>query len=784
MERRTGSLAFPRARGGPRTDTSVFNFTGPVRQAVAVLTGTDFGFSQPDGDHHVGRVSTLLDVAVDDDVVTVEGTLGVRDWSGEWDDDFEGSLQFLLLADLETGTLPSNLSITGIEHNQATQHFRSQLHLDPATAGADNSIPLIAGKDTVLRVYVDTAQDPTRPSIGRVTGLLEIRVPGGNWNPIPPLNGPLPPVRDGDIRRDDPDATLNFLVTGAFATDGLELRVRAFDAAVGNRPDLGYASGQRQETLRFRPVAPLRVRGVLVNYTGSPAVPAPSISDLRSTLSYIEQTYPVGEVIITGVDVIDNDGDFTDMSGDGCGTGWGDLLDTLREMRGDTDDAYYGLVPPGVPLGWGGCGGGGVGAGPVGAGSTAAQEIAHAFGRQHAPCGDAENLDPDYPTYGSFLSGSIGEYGIDATGDVKDPADSEDFMSYCGPKWVSPYTYLALLSRFPAQTGASRGAPDHHDGDLRPGARSEHLFLNFRILRGGRIEVMPSFHYPARHRYTPGRRTPYVVELRDCFNRPLQSRRVLLDEPHKELDSAMLQVLEAMPMHASVARVVFLCDPEGCGGEVLHTIEVPERAPTVRVTAPQQDATSGDTIRVEWTPSGEEGLWYLVRFSNDGGETWRTVAPRQRKRHLDVRANLLPGGEKCLFQVLATTGIRTGYGLSRAFSLQTRPRLLMLGASSDVETVEPGQGVVLDAEAFSPDTGSAPADHIVWRSDLDGELGRGRHVTFRSLTEGSHVISATVANGCGGSATVTRRLVVRPRTKQGRKQHGIESANHRHVRSH
>lgn len=67
------------------------------------------------------------------------------------------------------------------------------------------------------------------------------------------------------------------------ATDRLDLRVCAFDAGVGNRPGLGYASGLYQETLRFRAVAPLRVRGVLVNYTGTPAVPAPTIGDLRRT---------------------------------------------------------------------------------------------------------------------------------------------------------------------------------------------------------------------------------------------------------------------------------------------------------------------------------------------------------------------------------------------------------------------------------------------------------------------------------------------------------------------
>src|SRR5215510_5588924 len=114
MEVRTGSFGFVRMRGnGPRTDQRTFNFTSPVNQAVAILTGTNFGFSARD-DHHLGLVNVRLDTSIDDDVVTVTGTFGVRDWSDEWDDDYEGAIQFLLLADLQTGARPSNLSITGI----------------------------------------------------------------------------------------------------------------------------------------------------------------------------------------------------------------------------------------------------------------------------------------------------------------------------------------------------------------------------------------------------------------------------------------------------------------------------------------------------------------------------------------------------------------------------------------------------------------------------------------------------------------------------------------------
>ncbi|MGH2416302.1 MAG: hypothetical protein ACRDEA_21945, partial [Microcystaceae cyanobacterium] len=205
---------------------------------------------------------------------------------------------------------------------------------------------------------------------------------------------------------------------------------------------------------------PLKVRGVGIHYTGMGLnLPAPNISDLRRTLSYTLKTYPVGQVFITGFDVIDYDGDFTDTSGNGCGAGWDGLLDRLRDLQGDDDSVvYYGLLPSGVPVnGFVGCGGGDgrVGAGFVGATSrdganvTAAHEIGHASGRPHAPCGNPNNPDPNYPTYGTLPSASIGEFGIDDDGTVQDPATAKDFMSYCSPRWVSLYTNEALRQKFP-----------------------------------------------------------------------------------------------------------------------------------------------------------------------------------------------------------------------------------------------------------------------------------------------------------------------------------------------
>ena len=51
--------------------------------------------------------------------------------------------------------------------------------------------------------------------------------------------------------------------------------------------------------------------------------------------------------------------------------------------------------------------------------------------------------DPNYP----FPGGEIGEYGFDPlTLKVHNRHSIADFMSYCFPTWVSPYTYVVLWS--------------------------------------------------------------------------------------------------------------------------------------------------------------------------------------------------------------------------------------------------------------------------------------------------------------------------------------------------
>jgi hypothetical protein len=147
------------------------------------------------------------------------------------------------------------------------------------------------------------------------------------------------------------------------------------------------------------------------------------------------------------------------------GTGWSSLLGALADLRSRDDVPsnvyYYAAFRPRETFGafcGGGCVAGlgnvpsandtysrtSIGLGYSGDGSveTYTHEVGHSLGRGHAPCGVSG--DPSFPYRGA----RIGVWGYDLLhGDLMDPGDWRDMMSYCDPQWISDYNYVRLHRR-------------------------------------------------------------------------------------------------------------------------------------------------------------------------------------------------------------------------------------------------------------------------------------------------------------------------------------------------
>lgn len=96
----TNSISFPPARGsGPRTSFSDVVMPAAVTTFTALLTGFSAAYSNGD-DHHLGNLNVQLGAAqLDPTTIRVTATFGLRDWSGNWDDNYDGQVFFTVIGE-------------------------------------------------------------------------------------------------------------------------------------------------------------------------------------------------------------------------------------------------------------------------------------------------------------------------------------------------------------------------------------------------------------------------------------------------------------------------------------------------------------------------------------------------------------------------------------------------------------------------------------------------------------------------------------------------------------
>lgn len=698
-----------------------------------------------------------------------------------------------VLASLKQRVTGAALVIAGVELTQATQYF--SINGQGSDYAADNSVPLIAQRELMLRIYVNDRGVALLPKY--VTGRVTVyRV--NNYGPdqhiatLSPTNGPLRAKSSAAIDRGDSDQTLNFRLRAAKCQGTLRFHVSIkeqpplFDnplameaeplssvnsSPIGSMaftllqpeneaPDLVASPEGPSSTAivhgRFESVPTFRVRAVLVHYTGGGQdIPAPSGLDFAKTFEYVLKTYPIGRLEFSDCVEIDYDGDLS-VPGGGCGPGWEGLLGVLREVAAGSDDndIYVGLLPNGVMSNNGiiGCGNTGVAASINGNGPAMAQEIGHALSRQHAPCGGADGVDQNYPTYNGYLSGSIGEYGFDVFGSrVFNPARTYDFMGYCPSTWVSPHTYIGLRNAIQARFSQFAMASLVND------ARQETLFLNFRVDRDGTVEMLPSFHLLSVPQPTYGDLPSEIAcELLDETGRVLCFHRCRLTEKTQDEYGPHVNYQEVIPWAKRAVQIRFLRNRE-----VLHVHDIEKTEPSIKIrTAKIRYAEKG--TKLAWSAMSDDSQQtYFVRYSNDDGAAWHVIGANLRKTEFHAKLGALPGGERCMFQIVAISGVRTSVAETEPFSSPLKPRAAaILSPPSNTEVPE-SETVILRGGAFSPDFGLGDLEDVLWTSNLDGPLGEGIVLVVENLSIGFHTITLTVPDGIGGTsqATVSVRII-------------------------
>ena len=102
MQIQTGSVTFaPLSGSGPQVTTTNVTFGSSVTQATAILTGFLVEYSGGN-DHHLGQLDVQVNIpqsGINGATVTVDVTYGLRDWSGNWDDQYDGTINFVVVGE-------------------------------------------------------------------------------------------------------------------------------------------------------------------------------------------------------------------------------------------------------------------------------------------------------------------------------------------------------------------------------------------------------------------------------------------------------------------------------------------------------------------------------------------------------------------------------------------------------------------------------------------------------------------------------------------------------------
>ena len=310
-------------------------------------------------------------------------------------------------------------------------------YLVQAVQSREFPVPLVAGEEALLRVFVTADHDnderfpPVRASFHLNGALAHVADIAGRPGPIPTE------VDEGSLT-----TSANAVIPANVVQPGLEMVVEV-DPDGTLDPALGMArrlpgEGRLAVDVRAMPVLDLTVIPFL--WTAKPDYEIlPLVKGMAEDPeghALLEETrvlLPVGELDVQAHEpVLTTTNDTSELIVKAA---------AIKVIEGGTG-RYVAMIsgPFTGPAGRGGVQRGAVVSIPRS--DVLAHELGHNMSLEHAPCGGASGPDPGFP----YPDGTIGAWGYDFRNGRLVPSSWFDLMGYCGPPdWVSDYHFTKAL---------------------------------------------------------------------------------------------------------------------------------------------------------------------------------------------------------------------------------------------------------------------------------------------------------------------------------------------------
>ena len=184
--------------------------------------------------------------------------------------------------------------------------------------------------------------------------------------------------------------------------------------------------------------------------------------------------------------------------------------------------------------------------------SIVAHELGHNMSLTHAPCGDPELLDFFYP----YPDGNIGAWGYDfLNGELVSP-DTPDLMSYCYPRWISDYNFSRAIRYRQTDEYMKLIAPAASDVAART------LLLWGRVDQSGDLVLNPAFVIDAAVS-TPTESGPYRITGENADGRVLFSFDFDMEEIDDGEGAVFAYTIPVAPSWRGRLDRISLSGPEG-----------------------------------------------------------------------------------------------------------------------------------------------------------------------------------------------------------------------------